>query len=290
MRRALRSILTLAALCCAAGAALPPGPASAEDEKPAARLSADDLKAKVAEALERKSAGGMNEALRLVTLLGETCGDAAAREAAGFDALRARTVEARDAFFRKAVRPAVVRSMGRLVEAKAREKVPPPAPAGAKPAPAAAKPAPGPVQGTFAAARSWAIGGLGKEIRARVRADLGISDDEFDRFWKERSEKTVLTASYGGGSFLVFKALGLGAKSEEEWWDACPAARRAEWLTAWFVETSGLFEVTRTDESEKCGACGGHGVVVENRRDGSTVSSPCSVCNGAGKTRKIEYR
>ena len=65
---------------------------------------------------------------------------------------------------------------------------------------------------------------------------------------------------------------------------------RAKWLAAHFVESSGIFEIIRTDESELCGGCGGRGVLVTNNQDGSQSSTVCPTCNGAQKVRKVLYR
>jgi hypothetical protein len=75
------------------------------------------------------------------------------------------------------------------------------------------------------------------------------------------------------------------------WWEerAKRPQERAAWLTAWFVESSGLFEI-RVDESERCSGCGGTGVLRTMNADGTTSSLGCPTCRGAAKVRVLEFR
>ena len=78
--------------------------------------------------------------------------------------------------------------------------------------------------------------------------------------------------------------------TDEEWWESVNSGDKRQWLTAFFAETSGIFEVIRTDDSEICPTCGGRGVQVSNNTDGSTNQTICPGCNGAQKYKKVIYR
>jgi hypothetical protein len=177
--------------------------------------------------------------------------------------------------------------------------------------------------GTLAAVRQFLQRDLPKQLWDKTAADLGLTADEMDVFWKARNTRQTYTANYGTGSFIVIKkpqATGNKGndpnrqrrppgtsrddqrggppkpakedkpRTEEEYWEAIGPQDRARWATAWFVESSGMFEVLRTDETELCDNCGGRGVNVANTSDGGQSSTVCAKCNTSGKFRKVIYR
>jgi hypothetical protein len=91
-----------------------------------------------------------------------------------------------------------------------------------------------------------------------------------------------------------------GATSEEDdpnaFWKEYEIAGRAQWILAYFVENSGLFEIDRI-RFENCRECGGTGA-----RDlldtGSSISGdaagerlvPCPTCHTLGRVRRVRYR
>jgi hypothetical protein len=203
--------------------------------------------------------------------------------------------------------------MGKLIETKSREKKPLRPEEGGRPGIA--------TPGTLASARQWLARDLPTQLWEKVDAELGLTPEERERFWKERSGKNTQTASYGSGSFIVIKRAATPGKSgqsgntarrpagssrdsgqgpqrqtkedkpktEEEWFEDRGPTDRAAWMKAYFVETSGLFEI-RIDESELCDGCGGRGVNVTQNSDGSSSSAYCPKCNGATKVKKVHYR
>jgi hypothetical protein len=254
-----------------------------------------------------------NEALAQLAALDTQYKDEQVRRLIRFDLLESSVVRGRDSFFRREVQKKVYFTMARLIDGKSREKKPlrddPSQPRGVA------------TPGTLAAARQWVSRDLPTQIWDKVMADLGLKPEEMDKYWKERSGKNPQTANYGTGSFIVVKRAaapksgqdpnrqrrppgGAGQqpqgpqrqakedkpKTEEEWFEAVGPGDRARWLTAFFVESSGMFEIVRTDESQACEACGGRGVQVANNSDGTQSSSICPGCNGATKFRKVIYR
>lgn len=255
-----------------------------------------------------------NEALAKVAQLDEQFKDEQVRKAIGFSVLENSVVRGRDAYFSREVQKRVYSTMSRLIDKKCSERKPsrvdPDQPRGVA------------TPGTLAAARQWASKDLPKEIWSKVGEDLGLTPDEMDRYWKERSGRNTQNANYGTGSFIVVKRAASTSrandpgrqrrppgssrsddkggpktpakedkpKTEEEWWDLVGPGDRARWLTAFFVESSGIFEITRADEGEMCGNCGGKGSITSNNSDGSQSSTVCTTCNGAAKVRKVTFR
>lgn len=255
-----------------------------------------------------------NDALSTLNQLDTQYKDEQVRKLVHFELLESRVVRGRDGYFGKEVQRRVYSTMGRMIEAKAREKKPlrvdENAPRGVA------------TPGTLAAARQWLARDLPTQLWEKVAAELGLKPEEMDRYWKARSGKNYQTSSYGTGSFIVIKrAAAPGGsdpsrqrrpagsardsggqqgpqrqtkedkpKTEEEWWEDRSPGDRARWLTAFFGESSGLFEVIRADETELCDSCGGRGVLVSNGTDGTTQNSVCPKCNGSTKFRKVVFK
>lgn len=275
---------------------------------------AQDMAAQIKSAMRSNRAAGWNQAAKLVQDLDQKYPDEAVRKVIQFDLLRNNVRKGRETFFRKEVQRDVDSVMGRLIEKQARERkqaLDPNAPRGV------AQP------GSLAAAKQYMARELPKSLWEKVISDMGITPEEMDVFWKERSSKKQKVATYGTGSFIVVKKVAqtrpgqndparprgpAGSQrgqqggppkppakedrplTEEEWWEKVQAPDRARWMTAYFVESSGIFEVLRADESTLCEGCSGTGVTRATGTDGSVSTSVCMVCNGAGKVRKVYYR
>jgi hypothetical protein len=277
-----------------------------------------------AEAMRRKIQSSMqqnrwNEAIAQLDQLDKEFKDESVRKAIRFELLKNRVEKGRLDYFKREVQRRVYSTMAKLVEAKAREKKPtredPDQPRGMA------------TPGTLASARQWCSRDLPTQIWEKIQTDLGLTPEETDAFWKKRLEtgadRAAQRATYGTGSFIVVKRpaptskagdqerrrrppgstrnddSGRGPKvppkedrpkTEEEWWEAISSSDRARWLTAFFVESSGLFDILRADESELCSGCGGTGTLVSNNSDGSTSTTICTTCNGGAKIRTVTYR
>lgn len=272
---------------------------------------ANDIKVQIEAAIRSKR---WNDALAFVNQIDKTYTDEAVRREIRFDLLQHRVVIGRQTFFRRQVQSSIYQTMRKLIEAKAREKKqisqPGDAPRGAAP-------------GTLAAARQWMNKDLPKQMWDKVQADLGLTAEEMDAYWKDRSGKSPQMASYGWGSFVYVKkpaAAGGKAgegpqrprrpsgsdrgqqggpprqvkeskpKTDEEWWEDAGTSERKGWMEAYFAEFCGIMTVIRVDESEMCDSCGGKGVKSTDNSDGTTSTSVCPRCNQAGKVRRVYYR
>ncbi len=90
-----------------------------------------------------------------------------------------------------------------------------------------------------------------------------------------------------------------GTSKEEdpsEFWDDLNHASRAQWILAYFVENSGLFEIERI-RFANCRECGGTGardvINTGSAIAGDTAGSvlmPCPTCHTIGRVRRVRYR
>jgi hypothetical protein len=157
-----------------------------------------------------------------------------------------------------------------------------------------------------------------------VASELGLKQEEIDKFWKARSDKRIHKDGYGSGSFIVVtrassgkagappapqrrppgadkkKSGGKGnapnapAKvekplTEEEWWDSVQSGEKASWLAANFAERSGYFEILGTPQNN-CENCSGTGFTKSAGVDGADEQHFCKQCNGCGLVRWVNYR
>jgi hypothetical protein len=257
-----------------------------------------------------------NDALELLNRIDAEYKDEAIRKAINFDNLEVRVVKARDTYFQRHLALTFYKTMEKLISAKAREQKPL--------RPDANAPSGAAAQGSIAAARQWANRELDNLIWDKLAADLGLKREEMETYWKNRTVNNVRRALYGTGSFIVVKKAapkagggssqpvrrrppgspgGGGAgnapakpakvekpATEEEWWsEKVGASDRERWLTAYFVESSGRFNILRTPLLN-CDDCGGAGLTTSSGTDGTETQNFCKRCNGAGVFRTVEYR
>lgn len=268
---------------------------------------------------QAQNAARWNDALKLLNQIDTEYKDEQIRKAIGFDLLEARVVKGRDTYFQRAIALDVYKVLDQLTDKKAREQKPlRPDAAGTAPGAGVA------AQGSIAAARQWANRELSAQLWEKVGTDLGLTKEELEKYWKVRSVKNIRRASYGTGSFImVKKAAAPGAKpggdapqrrrppssdkdkggknvpdkpvavekplTEEQWWETRAASEKGNWLTAYYVETSGYFDVVRADEVN-CDQCGGTGKITSTGTDGGESSTFCKKCNEAGRFRTVNYR
>jgi hypothetical protein len=192
----------------------------------------------------------------------------------------------------------VYEKMERLLDAKAAER---PDMTGAPRDPSSGAAA----KGTCAAARAWLARELPRALWEAASADLGLSKDEIEKCWKERPGRELRSASYGTGTFVVARRNRASAQSDpatqdadetpepiltdEEWWFAAASTDRRQWLVAFFVESSGMYEITRVSQ-EPCATCAGNGSLDPAAPGGAPRRRACPQCNGAGAFRRVEYR
>jgi hypothetical protein len=280
-------------------------------------IKAQDAQVMKQQALVAGHDNRWNDARKIVNDIGEKYKDDVIRKAIGYDMLVARTMKGRETYFQKAVAMDFFKQMDALIQDKSREKIPL-ASSTEKPQGGAAG------QGTMAAATQWADKDLAKAAWEKVGKDMGLEPDELQKFWEHRTLKQVRRATYGTGTFVVVKK-NAGAKggqpeqprrrppsdggnrggkssqpvkpkaqdkppSPEEWWENnVTPPDRARWLTAWFVERSGYFEVISTTQTP-CQGCGGAGFNKSSSSDGSEEQHFCPQCNGIGVFKSVTYR
>jgi len=234
---------------------------TAVDPRLAAAL---ELKRRIVEQTALRTPVGANESLRLLIELDRGFKEESIRTAVGFLELAAATVAARDALFRAELPRHLFATMGRVIDKRIREA---------------------PADDTFAAARRWTMLEFPASLWNSVSADLGLKQDELEKFWKSRDVATPRRATYGTGSFIVAKGTrqpdGVGpAMTEDDWWAGADVAARAAWLTAHFAESSGYFRIDDA-KSAPCPDCSGEGFIGRRR---------CITCNGFGVVRTVTYR
>lgn len=213
-----------------------------------------------------------NEALAQLISLAEQYQDEGIRKAIKLETLERKVVRGRDDFFKKRVQLTAYREMRDLIRDKARES---------KSSGVIDEPRRGAAAGTLAAAQQWSMRELPEILWKQVGAKLELELEEVERYWAARSGKSPQHATYGSGTFVVVKTEaksrddrpqrrrppganrnrnnrdrggGQEAKEKkvitpEEWWTQSKPSERALWLTAYFVENSGEFEIIRIDES-----------------------------------------
>jgi hypothetical protein len=230
-----------------------------------------ELKDKVQLAMKEKR---WNDALAGAKQIDALCKDEAVRQTIGVDELLAKTVKGRDQYFQREVAIDFYRRMTELIGAKAREKS---------------------AKATLAAARDWSSKELATALWTDVAAGEGLTNDEVANYWTTRTVRSVRKASYGSGSFIAAErpqpdapAAAGQRLTPQEWWESVGPTDRSVWLTAFFVETSGSFELLRRDQTD-CSGCGGIGTIETPTANGS-VPHRCVQCNGYGKFKSVTYR
>jgi hypothetical protein len=148
---------------------------------------------------------------------------------------------------------------------------------------------------TLSEATGWARRALRDEIRAALARSWHEVDDvppeEVRALWRKRRRASWRTASYGAGTFVVERPRPVpGASSPApprpgDWWDGADGAARAAWLTAWFVERPGLFDVRRGHVA--CERCEGRGLEPD-RAAGAWRA--CRRCHALARDRVVRYR
>jgi len=265
-----------------------------------------------------------NEALKLVHDIDEKYKDDVIRKAIGFDLLAARAAKGRDQYFQRAVALDVFKVMENLIQDKAREKIPP---ATATDQPKGGAAAVGTLSAARNWVNKDLVKQLWDKVAKDMGFDEKTASEENRKYWESRTVRSVRKSSYGTGSFIVVKKAAAGPKgggasdppkrrppnsnsggskggkgnvpdkpkapdkpmTEEEWWESVGPSDRTRWLTALFAETSGYFEILRTDQIP-CQGCGGQGFNKSTASNGDEEQHFCVQCNGIGVVKSVSYR
>lgn len=215
-----------------------------------------------------------NQALASLDELAEEFPEENIRKAVRYDFLQRQVVIGRDKYFRRRVQQVVYRELQDLIKSKVKER--PVRDASANNGNGMSQAA----KGSLAASQQWAARDLPTELWEAVAKTTDLPAEEVDRYWTERTGKAPQHANYGTGTFVITKKKKKSDKRErrrppgserdnkrrgdkkgpqkkevkpmtpEEWWTATRPNDRAQWLTAYFVENSGIFELVRTEEAQ----------------------------------------
>lgn len=145
--------------------------------------------------------------------------------------------------------------------------------------------------GTWLLGEDGALAGLEaseepKEQQSDTDAQRAALDERLNRFLKNQESQRRARRSQEQDEDV------------EAYWAQLPHSARTNWLVAYFVENSGLFDLREKPELHNCRECGGTGVreviyTGSARSDsvgGGTQRQVCETCKGIGRTRRIRYR
>jgi hypothetical protein len=196
-------------------------------------------------------------------------------------------------------------------------------------------------------ARAWFVRELKTQIKAKVREkDIELADvsgwmkrelptEAFDRLarrmqkndpdvtvdiattaWTDRKKLTWWSATFGSGTFIVFKPVvtppknnnkgnnnrssskgGAAPKVEipkpptrDQWWARADTGERENWVLAKFAMDSGLFEVSDSQVKTICPTCTGTGLESKANTNGTVLQYLCTRCAGAQNDIRIKFR
>ena len=144
--------------------------------------------------------------------------------------------------------------------------------------------------------------------------DEAVTPEEARAFWENRRKSGWKTASYGAGTFIVeppkikppkrraprrSKGRSGGAAPQvqipkpptrDQWWARAPSKERQQWVMAFFVENSGLFEVAEEAKYSLCPKCNGAGLESKALQTGGTLAYLCTRCGGAQRDKRVRFR
>ncbi len=152
-----------------------------------------------------------------------------------------------------------------------------------------------------------------KGLAARLNKRDDVTADEARIFWENRKKSGWKTATYGAGTFIVDppkikppkrkrnnnRRRGGGAAptieipkppTRDGWWAKAGVKERQSWVMAFFVENSGLFEVSDRIKYSLCMICNGTGLETKNLSGGGQLSYLCTRCGGAQRDKRVQYR
>jgi hypothetical protein len=157
--------------------------------------------------------------------------------------------------------------------------------------------------------------GLGTWLLGKDGALKGAEDDKDKKKDADKDKKPETEISKERADlqkkveqFLKIQEITRKAQSKDEqkedregFWREYGALSKEQWLLAYFVENSGLFELAKHPNLDNCPDCGGKGTrevavvgsnvaksMVGKGQTGTTTE--CPVCHGIGRVRRIAFR
>ena len=144
-----------------------------------------------------------------------------------------------------------------------------------------------------------------------------VTVEQVEQAWNERRKLTWWTASFGAGTFIVFKPVinppknqnrgggnnnrngrgGAAPKIEipkpptrDQWWAHADSGEREDWVLGKFAMDSGYFEVSETQVKTVCPTCTGTGLISRTNTNGTLLQYLCTRCGGAQNDVRIKFR
>lgn len=151
-----------------------------------------------------------------------------------------------------------------------------------------------------------------------LKNDPEVTAQTAEEAWNDRRKLTWWSASFGGGTFIVFKPVvtppknqnrggnsnrgnnnrgGAGPKVEtpkpptrDQWWAKADPGEREDWVLAKFAMDSGLFEVNENHGRTVCPTCAGTGLISKTTQSGQLWQYLCTRCGGAQHDIRLKFR
>ena len=249
-----------------------------------------DLKTKLASYLFVQVRAGLDK-------FGEKHPDASKAVLDKVEALKGQWKQSRETYFASEAGKNLVKAVEKLIVAKVKDK-----------------------EAQFTEIQAWAKKELADQAMLELAKilqgkDESVTPEDTGGFWKNRPKKTWWHATYGKGTFVAFPPLikppqnrnqpssGGGNRSgptvnipipkaptRDSWWAAENTEGRKQWMLAYFVENSGLFDVAPKHEKSTCPQCEGSGIETKSLSGGSSLQYLCTRCAGAQQDQAVKYR
>ena len=141
-----------------------------------------------------------------------------------------------------------------------------------------------------------------------------VTPEEARTFWDNRRKSGWRTVTYGSGTFIVMPAkikppkrrsntkqrrnTGAAPKvtlpkppTRDQWWETkADRKEKTNWVMAFFVENSGLFEVADEPKLTACPQCNGQGLESMRLQTGDTARFICRRCAGSQNDKRVKFR
>ena len=139
-----------------------------------------------------------------------------------------------------------------------------------------------------------------------------VTPEEAKSLWDGRPKRQWKRVTYAGGTFIVDppkikppkrrRSRGGGGRgggggqvqipkppTRDQWWEKASIREREQWVLAYVVERSELFELGER-EYRPCPMCHGVGLLTKTLQTGDTMSYLCTRCGGAQQDVIVKFR
>lgn len=150
------------------------------------------------------------------------------------------------------------------------------------------------------------------------RRDSTVDEGTARKYWDARRKRGYRSASFGAGTFIVKppevkppsrrrggnnarrrggNQRGGGAAApipkpptRDGFWAAAKTQERVDWLFAYFVQNSGLFDVAEKPQLRPCPTCNAVGLQSRQNSNGTVTYYLCTRCAGSQQDLTLRYR